>query len=175
MKKKADPASEFIAQLATCERKLAGYVMSLVPIMADADEVLQETKIQLWKEFANYDPTRSFEAWAMTIAYYQVRSYRKRCSRNKLVFSSEMVELLSDEFKKRKSGARSDALRLCLDKLNARAKNIVMEYYSGVSTARLGESFGMSGEAVRKLIYRARLTLHDCIHRTLSLLQEGRQ
>lgn len=168
MADRADSATRFIVHLAQCERKLAGYVMSLVPIIADADEVLQETKLQLWSEFDRYDPEKPFEAWALTIAYYQVRSYRKRCKRSKLVFSDEMLEMLSDEYKKRKNGGRVDALRMCLDKLSAKAKCVVTEYYTGASLAELGKSYGMSSEGVRKLIYRARLALRECVNRVLS-------
>lgn len=175
MSKNTDPASEFIVRLAQCERKLAGYVMSLVPVVTDADEVLQETKLQLWSEYAKYDPTKPFEAWALTIAYYQVLSHRKRCSRNKLVFSNEMIELLSDEYKSRNNNARSEALKQCLDKLGARVKSIVMEHYTGATTAQLGEAFGMSAEGVRKLIYRARLSLHDCVGRVLTLRSGAKQ
>ena len=68
----------FVQLLSKCERRLNDYVLSLVPNWADAEEVLQETKLRLWQQYHEYDPTKDFGAWACTIAYYQVLTMRKR-------------------------------------------------------------------------------------------------
>ena len=55
-----------------------GFIFSLVPHWADADDVAQEVRIALWNEFDKYDPAKDFAAGPVPIAYYEVLTYRKK-------------------------------------------------------------------------------------------------
>ena len=54
---------EFVRLLSVHEQELSGYVISLVPNWADADEVIQETKLRLWVQFDQYDAAKDFGVW----------------------------------------------------------------------------------------------------------------
>jgi len=41
--------------LAKNERRLSQYVLALVPNWADADDLIQQTKVRLWEQFGQYD------------------------------------------------------------------------------------------------------------------------
>ncbi len=69
---------EYLRLLGQHEARLVGFIFSLVPHWADADDVAQEVRIALWNEFDKYDPAKDFGAWARTIAYYEVLTYRKK-------------------------------------------------------------------------------------------------
>jgi RNA polymerase sigma factor (sigma-70 family) len=52
---------------ATLGRVLRGYVRRWVPA-DDVDDVVQAAFVDLWRTRASYDPARSLEAWALSIA-----------------------------------------------------------------------------------------------------------
>ena len=80
---------QFIRLMTRHERLVYGYILSLVPNWADADEILQETNIRLWEEFEKFEAGTNFAAWAVRVAHFQVlttrwlrsRAGRTRCSR----------------------------------------------------------------------------------------------
>ena len=55
---------EFVRLLGAHEQGLSGYIISLVPNWADADEIAQETKLRLWEQFEQFDRTKDFGTWA---------------------------------------------------------------------------------------------------------------
>ena len=73
-----DSDSEFLALLARHEQPLAACVHALVPNWQEAEEVLQETRVTLWRQFADFQPGSDFQAWARTIARYVSRSHLRR-------------------------------------------------------------------------------------------------
>ena len=66
----ADPRSteQFVELLGRNERQLSAYVLTLVADWNDAHDVLQEVRLRLWQQFADYDPAGDFGAWARSIA-----------------------------------------------------------------------------------------------------------
>jgi DNA-directed RNA polymerase specialized sigma24 family protein len=82
-----DRAREFVRLLAACERRLDNYVLALVPNWSDAEEIVQQAKLRLWERFEQYDRSKDFGAWACTIAYYEVLTFRTRAHRSRLLLS----------------------------------------------------------------------------------------
>jgi RNA polymerase sigma-70 factor (ECF subfamily) len=149
---------------------LASFVLALVPNFADADEILQETKIRLWKQFGEYDPEKPFSKWARTVAHYQVLTYRKTKGREKVYYSTDLMETVAEDFEVRTSfyNDRSEALEHCLKSLSSKCQSLLRECYAGKpSVARAAKALGMAVESARKAIYRSRLAMHDCIERRL--------
>ncbi len=173
-----DRSATFVMLLAASERQLTGFVLALLPNLSDADEVLQETKLRLWEQFDNYDPNQSFDGWARSIAYFQVLTHRKKSSGGRVVFSTDLIATLADEFDDRSEeiSERSQALQSCLEQLNGRSRMMLDKYYSGSwSTTTLAQTMGMTVAALRKGLYRCRQVLHDCIGRRLAGAGEGRR
>ncbi|WP_218932409.1 sigma-70 family RNA polymerase sigma factor [Adhaeretor mobilis] len=156
--------------LAASERRLAGFVLAIVPNFADADELLQETKIRLWEQFEDYDPSKSFDAWAKSIAYFQVLTYRKKKGREKVVFSTELINSLEASYAnhEKEMEVRFEALQECLKLLSEKYQTLLGKLYSSsMSVAQVAKSLEMSAEGTRKALYRSRKALHSCIHRRL--------
>ncbi len=87
----------FIRLLGQSHRSLHLYVMSLVPNRSDAEDVLQQTNLVLWREFPQFQPGTNFAAWACRVAFNQVLAWRKRRQRDRLVFSEAFLEAVSAE------------------------------------------------------------------------------
>jgi RNA polymerase sigma-70 factor (ECF subfamily) len=166
---------EFVLLLAKHERMIYGYVLSLVPNVADADEIVQETCLRLWDEFEKYVPGSSFAAWSLTVAHYEVLTWRKRISRSKLVFDDSLVELIGRERPsiEERSGPRHEALGECLKELTDRNRQLVAECYSsGKKIKDVAAKLQKTEASVYKALERIRGALHQCIERKIS---KGRQ
>ncbi len=165
-----DQTAQFVRLLAAAERRLAGYVLALVPNFMDADEILQETKLRLWDQFEEYDSQKDFGAWAKAIAYYQVSTFRKKQGRNRVAFSSDFIATLADEVASRggETSDRSSELLFCLKHLNQKYQMLLREFYGRSSTLEhAAKAGGMTLVAARKALARSRQTLHECIERRL--------
>jgi RNA polymerase sigma-70 factor, ECF subfamily len=168
---------EFLRLLGLHERRLRGFILSLVPNWADGDDIAQDVRIQLWEQFRSYDPSKDFGAWARTIAYYQVLTYRKRQARNRQhVINEQLVEAIAEEVASLSDELEAEqrALADCVEKLPQAKRDLLMHYYSGrYSTREIAAESGRSFDATRQTILRTRLALSDCVSEKLET-EDGR-
>jgi RNA polymerase sigma-70 factor, ECF subfamily len=162
---------EFTALLANCQRPVFLYAMSLLHNSADAEDVLQETKILLWKKSNQYQPGTDFTRWACGIAHFEVLKVRARRSRAARFFSEGFVELLAAESQKSPDvlEARRQALAGCLAKLSDTERQLILSRYEpGATTRSVAGALGRSVQGTRKALHRIREALAACVRRTLS-------
>ena len=57
------------------------FTTTLLPVAADAEDVLQEANMVLWEKFDQYVPGTSFFAWACRVIRFQVLKYREKQAR----------------------------------------------------------------------------------------------
>src|SRR5689334_8849101 len=110
---------QFIRLMTRHERLVYGYILSLVPNWADADEILQETNIRLWEEFEKFEAGTNFAAWAVRVAHFQVLTWRKQTDRRRLVFGQDVIETLAAEpaWAEDRFESRQQALVACVGEL----------------------------------------------------------
>jgi RNA polymerase sigma-70 factor (ECF subfamily) len=163
---------QFLRTLAEHERWLAAYVYSLVARTADADDILQECKVTLWKKFSTFQPGTNFRAWARTIALHQVLNYRRSEKRRPWSpLDQEFIEAVAGEIERRSDqlDRQADGLRHCLRKLpQAHRAIVVWRYYEELEIDAIAAKSGRTSEAVYRLLSRIRATLNTCIHRQLA-------
>ena len=152
--------------------QLYGYVHSLVRDLNDADDLFQQTAVILWRKFADYDPRRSFMAWACGVARLEVSNFLRTRGRSKLYFSDELNLLLieahealhHDEWE-----ASREALSQCIAKLRQRDRELLEACYTGdASVSDVSQEQGRSSHSVHNSLRRIRRALFDCIRRTLA-------
>jgi len=162
--------AEFLRLLGRHERRLKATVLALVPHWADADDIVQETRIRLWEQFSQYDPSKDFGAWACTIAYYQVLSYREKRSRLPAALSPEFLAAVAEQLAStgEETEDRVRALAHCLQKLDGAKRTLLQLYYARRMTMReVANRVGRTLDSVKHSIIRSRLSLADCIEKTL--------
>jgi RNA polymerase sigma-70 factor, ECF subfamily len=165
-----DPTEEFIFQLARYERMLAAYVIALVPHQQDADDILQEAKIVMWRSFSSFQRGTNFGAWARKIAFHRVLAFRKRCKRDRLEFSEEFLRAVSDEAERATDQweQRERALQECIMKLPADHRDVLhLRYQRGLSLDAMAEQLQRTVTALYRQLSRVRQTLHECVERSL--------
>ena len=166
----------FARLVGRCQRKVFLYALGLIHNATDAEEIVQETNVVLWRKFDEYEPGTSFESWACRVAYFEVLKFREKSARQRRVFSARLVETLAaeaeevaDEFDDRR-----DALEGCLTRLRDVDRTLVLQRYQpGATTRGLAESRGRSVQGTRRSLHRIRMTLLECIQRQLAA--EARQ
>ena len=160
----------FTQLLATCQRRVFLYALGLVHNPADAEEILQQTNLVLWRKFDQFEQGTDFDRWACRIAYYEVLKARENRGRMRLL-SSDFIDTLASEAEKSMDllDDRRVALSGCLKKLREKDRDLVMQRYQHRSTTRgVAEALGRSVQGTRKSLHRIRMSLLACIERTLA-------
>jgi len=161
-----DSSTEFVTLLARHDRALTLYVYSLVPQTADADDVLQQTKLILWKHFADFELGTNFIAWARKTAFHQILAYRRKSKRDPLPLSDEMLDYVSDKVAvlTDHDQTRREALESCLHRLTADHRRLVLlRYQEDLEVDEIAQKLSSTPGAVYRALSRLRLTLVDCV------------
>ena len=167
-----DSHERFTRLLIQHEPELLRCVLVVVPNRADAEDVFQEASVVLWRESDKFRPGTDFAPWALAIAFNQVRSYRHRMRRNRLMFNEVLVaELAAEENRLAEDlDSRSEALEKCLAKLAPRDVELVTAYYESNVTAKdVSQRLGRPINTVYKALQRIRRGLYQCIERRLAI------
>jgi RNA polymerase sigma-70 factor, ECF subfamily len=171
MKHPDSNAELFISLLARNERLLGAYVLTMVPHPSDADDILQEAKVVMWRAFDQFVPDTNFTAWARKICFNQVLAFRKRRHRDRLDFSDAFLETVAMEIERQADHyeQRERALQGCLAKLNQEHRNVLsLRYFEGLSIDDMANRLDRTTTALYRSLSRIRQALHNCITQTLA-------
>ena len=152
------------------ERRINACILALVPNWADAEDIAQETKLLMWRQFDKFDATGDFGAWARTIARNVVRTRHRKTAGKPHVFGPMFLDAVEQEFTSREDTAdrRHALLAECLAELKSSSRDFIKLCYGSVQTiATTAAGLGRSAESVYKQLERIRRTLRDCILRKL--------
>lgn len=152
------------------QRRIAGLIFSLVPRGTDADDVMQETCVVMWRRFGEFRTGTDFGAWALRIARFQIMSYYARQKRAQARLSDETIESLAESLADARweSSDRAEALRVCVGRLKARDSDLVRRrYHSGESVDEIADGVGSTVHAVYKALARIHVRLLACVNSRL--------
>lgn len=161
----------FLRLLSEHERKLGIYVTGLVACPQDAQDILQEGKIVMWRQFGQFELGTNFAAWARKILFYQILAYRRQSKRNRSeTLSDTMLELLSEEsesaIREQRWEKREAALLRCVTKLSEDHREILhMRYRDESSIERISHRTQRTEGAVYRLLSRLRKNLFQCVEK----------
>jgi RNA polymerase sigma-70 factor (ECF subfamily) len=160
----------FVRLFAAGQSEVLRYILALVPDINDAQEVLQETAVDLWKKFDQYDPGYPFVPWACRFAYFQVLKFREQQGRQRRFLSLEAIDQLAAERPEENAVLedRRHALATCLKLLSDADRLMVEERYSQrMPVTRLSEVTGRNVSTLYKALERVRRRLFECVNRRL--------
>jgi RNA polymerase sigma-70 factor, ECF subfamily len=168
----ADRSTRFVEQLTSHQRDLYAYINALLVGDSAALDVLQDTNLELWARLSDFDTNRPFLPWAYGFAYQRVLAFRKTRRRSRLVFSDEILELISDAHLSDSVSAdsRLAALQGCLDKLEPAQGELIRDrYVEKLSVKTLASRLGSSANQLSVRLFRIRHALAKCVETTLAL------
>ena len=161
----------FIQCFTSCQRALRSFVVGMTPSSADADDILQEVNLALWRKRHLYDPEQEFLRWACAFAVLEIRSFRGRSAKRRLFFDDAALDTLAADwpYDIPLADQRREALKFCLTKLSPKQREVITNFYSKRATAQqLSERFEMPLSSIYKVLTRAREALRDCVSSQLS-------
>jgi RNA polymerase sigma-70 factor, ECF subfamily len=162
---------EFVRRFVRCQQDLYAYILSLVPNIADAQDILQETAIALWAKADEYRLDEPFMPWAARFAWFQVRKFRMyqaRRHRHQVVLSDEAVAALAADRMGFEGLAvdRGQTLQQCVEKLAEDDRLLLRQRYDQrVSIREVAQRSGIEPSLLYKRLGRIRQALLDCVHR----------
>jgi RNA polymerase sigma-70 factor (ECF subfamily) len=162
----------FVARFAHYEPDLRRFLRSLLPTWEDADEVLQQTAIVIWRKFDQYDPETNFMKWACVVARFEALAYRRKMARDRLVFREDILELMADEGSEEIEQRRveHDALESCLLAMPEKQRQfLTLAYTPGIKVKELAEEAGSTAAAFYMRLKRLRHQLMECVEARVEL------
>jgi RNA polymerase sigma-70 factor (ECF subfamily) len=162
-----DPAEEFTRLWTKHQGSVFAYIRVLMPNWADAEDVLQETGVVLWKKYSQFDPQSDFRRWACGVAHYEVLKQRERTKR-KPQFSDTFLALVGDRSVVMLDTVSSlqEGLRLCVGTLPMSDQQLLaLRHASAATVAGIAAQLKRSSDGVRKSLRRIHRTLFECVER----------
>jgi RNA polymerase sigma-70 factor, ECF subfamily len=162
---------KFVGLLTAHYYKIHSFILAMVPNRTDADDVLQNTITYLWEHFDDFAEDTNFLAWAVTIAKYQVFTYRKRQQRSKVMFSDETLSTIAAKNSELlgEMGERYEAMKKCLGRLSEKDKSLFIDQnVEGKKIAQIAEEQNVSAAILYRRYSRLKGNLLDCIRHTLA-------
>lgn len=165
---RAAAQQRFLSLFLRSEREIFRYVAALVPNVADAEDIVQQTAVALWEKFDAYDPAQPFTPWACRFALNKARQWVERHQRWRALLENGLAE----ELMRRREELRPDLeaklgrLEGCLERLPKDQRSLVKGYYyRRTGIAELAGESGRTEAATYKALQRIRQTLQACIER----------
>ncbi len=163
---------QFTRLLVANQRRIYGFVFTLVQEHAAADDLLQEVSVLLWQKFESFEPGTDFGAWAIAIARLKVLEWYRKQKRVPLPMESDLLHQLADRAEEAHAEPdveRRQALEECLSKLSDRDTELLSDRYSkGQPVSRIAQRIGRTRDAVYKVLARIHRDLADCVRGKLA-------
>lgn len=166
----------FITLYAHYQLDLHRYLVSILKNQADAQDVLQEVAVVLWKKFADYKNDTSFKAWACRIALFEAMNYRRKKNNRQRILSEKVMHELTEVYIDKDSllNERREHLQSCMTKLPEEDTDLIKKRYaSSVNLGDIAASVGITANTLYKRLQRIRKQLHDCISSSMQESNHG--
>ena len=169
-----DRAETFVALHVQNHSRLSAFVHTLVPSSwQDAEEIIQDTLVVLWRKFAEFDPGTNFFAWAARVAQIEVLNYRRRNRNHVMLFDEEVLEAVASTALEQMDDMElhREELENCIKKLPERDRELVrLRYREGGDVQSAAEAVHRTTGHVQRMLRKIRAGLLRCIHMRLSEL-----
>ena len=130
---------EFLTLFLRHQVDVRAFIGSLVRDLHTRDDIFQEVALILWNEFARYDRSRSFGAWARGIAARKVLQRYEKDTRSPVPFAPEAIQALLDAYERTEvsESERAEALQRCVERLPEKSRRLLASIRPPASRPRL--------------------------------------
>jgi RNA polymerase sigma-70 factor (ECF subfamily) len=166
----------FVELLTLNQRRLYGFIYTLVPNPPDAEDLLQQTNLVLWQKSTEFDLNSSFSAWACRIAHFEVLHYLREKRRSRVVFSDELIAQLAQTRHDREEAhlSKRSYLAKCVEQLSEGDQKLIKLCYAAKHNIKAAAAaLDRPVTSVYMSLVRVRRLLMNCIRRISA--EEGRR
>jgi RNA polymerase sigma-70 factor (ECF subfamily) len=158
----------FLQLFLSSEREVYRYIAAIAPARGDAEEIMQQTAVELWRKLDQFDLTQPFTPLACRFALNVAKQWLARKRRWQGVIAGDLADRIVDRRAEMlpRLDARLEYLEVCLEKLPLEQRRLIDGYYF-----RHGSIDAVAAEAKRsvaaayKALQRIRRVLEECIER----------
>ncbi len=171
MREETAKNSRFFKLYNSVNTRIYSFLLIIVHNHDDAEELLQETATIMWEQFDQYQEGTHFGAWAIAIARNKAMEFLRKNKKTRMVFDESFYAQISKHAEPCSGDVaeRSEALRICLEKLQDSDKKLLfMRYRKDVSVKRISQLTGRSLNGLYQSFARILLVLRHCITRQLA-------
>lgn len=173
----SDPVHDnFLRLYSSALPTLRRYVMASIRDYHQAEDVLQQAALVLWKKFDQYNAAQSFVSWAMGVTRNELLHSSRSSARQPAILSTEVVAQIEARLEARQPelDRRRRHLETCLEKLPAPTRQALqLRYRQECSDEGIAERLERQINAVRILISRGRQKLAECMRQALQAELKG--
>jgi len=168
---------QFVELLTGNDQAIRRFVRSLLPSRDGVDDVVQDTALECWKKFSDFEPSSpqdavgDFARWACVIARYKVLSRHRDRTRDRLVFRETVVTQLAATAMENLEQCESErrAIDRCLMEMNDEQRRLVLSVHSpGESIARIADETGQKARRLYSKVNALRKLLLACVEQKLA-------
>ena len=161
------------------QRKIIRFMMGWTRNPEQAEDLAQEVFLRVYKSRKNYVPTAKFSTWLYRIAHnvasnhLRDKSVRREYQLSKAEYTSSSGLLLENiavspsgyhPTRRLDHEERSKVILLALEALGERQRTaILLSKFEGMSYQEIGETMGLTVQAVKSLLMRARVNLKNLL------------
>jgi RNA polymerase sigma-70 factor, ECF subfamily len=150
-----------------CAAAILGTALRVLRDPAQAEEVMQEVLLELWRTASRFDPAAgSASAWVMTLAHRRavdrVRSEQRAAERElRAATASVAYDEVADAVEARLEHER---VRRCLQALTPlQRESVTLSYYRGYSYPEVAKLLGIPVGTVKTRMRDGLIRLRDCL------------
>lgn len=158
---------------------LLAYARALLGNYSAAEDVVQEAYLVVVKKHESFQEGTSMQAWCRAIVRIEVLKAKDRYHRDRSLIERVLDDSIDAAFaefqesrQQQQTGFRKDALAACVRQLTDRTQRLLhARMAEDMGYAQIGEYAGMSIEAVRKALFRAKKQVRQCVESKLRTVQ----
>jgi len=162
---------DFLRRFLPAQQSIYAFVRAAGFDVNEAEDVVQDVALAAWKDFASYDPSLPFTAWAVGIARNITRNRRRYDRvRENVVVQSEVYDQIADCVADAVAGNESsfsrekEYLERCFQELPGRSRALIrLRYADEGSIDKVAQAIGGTYAAANMLLSRIRAALMECI------------
>lgn len=169
--KPKDLQERFVRNLTGAQPALYAYILSLLPNWNDANDVLQDANLVMWRRWEEFNEGTNFMAWAYKIIRFKVLSLHRDRSRDRHIFDDELFAALADQAERRAADPETTAAFLedCMEELSPNQRELISQRYApGGSVQDIARRLGQSAASLSVALSRIRHALLECVRRKLA-------
>jgi RNA polymerase sigma-70 factor (ECF subfamily) len=153
---------------AATRAKLYGIVLRILRRRDLADEVMQETYLQIWSSAGQFDPAlASPVTWMVAVARNRAIDRIRKTGDVSAEEEPDALEVAADgadPLAKRDMSEELKRLLACMGRLDEERRRLILfAYYSGCSREQLAAKFDRPADTIRTSLRRALLDIRECL------------
>jgi RNA polymerase sigma-70 factor (ECF subfamily) len=161
----------FLRQLAAAYNDIYASALAIVGNGTDADDIIQEVCVVLWKRYDDFEQGTNFTKWACSVAFNVAKAFVRQRRRQRGYGLSDHALARVAQIQNAGSELlemQREVLQRCIEKLPDEDREFLFDCYRHSSTlAKFARGIGMSLNTVYSKVKRLRRRLLECVRRTI--------